>query len=84
MACDRNGIRFLLHFASDCPAGRPDVLVIVASVLSTAPLPVRDVVLQAAVPKVTAPAAYLTCAAACRLIRVDKCEHVKIRICKCY
>ncbi|XP_056890575.1 ADP-ribosylation factor-binding protein GGA3a isoform X2 [Takifugu flavidus] len=51
MACDRNGIRFLLHFATDCPAGRPDVLVIVASILSTAPLPVRDVVLQAAVPK---------------------------------
>eukprot|EP00066_Takifugu_rubripes_P021401 XP_011610667.1 PREDICTED: ADP-ribosylation factor-binding protein GGA3-like [Takifugu rubripes] len=51
MACDRNGIRFLLHFATDCPAGRPDVLVMVASILSTAPLPVRDVVLQAAVPK---------------------------------
>lgn len=84
MACDRSGIRFLLHFATDCPAGRPDVLVIVASILSTAPLPVRDVVLQAAVPKVTTPAACLTCAAACRLIRVDRCEHVKLRIFKCY
>lgn len=84
MACDRNGIRFLLHFATDCPAGRPDVLVLVASILSTAPLPVRDVVLQAAVPKVTAPAARLTCAAVCRLIHVDIGERVKIRIFKCY
>lgn len=50
--CDKNGIRFLLHLATDCPPGRPDVLVMVASILSTAPLPARDVVLQAAVPKV--------------------------------
>lgn len=84
MACDRDGIRFLLHFATDCPAGRPDVLVIVASILSTAPLPVRDVVLQAAVPKVATPAACLTRAAACRLIRIDRCERVEIRIFKCY
>uniref|UniRef100_H3CIU9 Golgi associated, gamma adaptin ear containing, ARF binding protein 3a n=1 Tax=Tetraodon nigroviridis TaxID=99883 RepID=H3CIU9_TETNG len=49
--CDAHGIRFLLHVATDCPPGRPDVLVMLASILSTAPLPARDVVLQAAVPK---------------------------------
>ncbi|XP_070772962.1 ADP-ribosylation factor-binding protein GGA3a [Enoplosus armatus] len=50
-AYDKSGVRVLLHFASDCPAGRPDVLVMVASMLNTAPLPVRNIVLQAAVPK---------------------------------
>ncbi|KAM8771627.1 ADP-ribosylation factor-binding protein GGA3a [Acanthopagrus schlegelii] len=50
-AYDKNGIRVLLHFATDCPAGRPDVLVMVASMLNTAPLPVSNIVLQAAVPK---------------------------------
>ncbi|KAM9362886.1 ADP-ribosylation factor-binding protein GGA3a [Symphorus nematophorus] len=48
---DKNGVHVLLNFATDCPAGRPDVLVMVASILNTAPLPVRDIVLQAAVPK---------------------------------
>uniref|UniRef100_A0A8C6MAH3 Golgi associated, gamma adaptin ear containing, ARF binding protein 3 n=1 Tax=Nothobranchius furzeri TaxID=105023 RepID=A0A8C6MAH3_NOTFU len=48
-AYDRNGVRVLLHFATDCPPGRPDVLVMVASMLNTAPLPVRNIVLQAAV-----------------------------------
>lgn len=51
-AYDKNGIRVLLHFASNCPAGRPDVLVMVATTLNTAPLPVRNIMLQAAVPKV--------------------------------
>lgn len=50
-AYDKNGVRVLLHFATDCPAGRPDVLVMVASMLNTAPLPVSNIVLQAAVPK---------------------------------
>uniref|UniRef100_A0A7N8YK96 Golgi associated, gamma adaptin ear containing, ARF binding protein 3a n=1 Tax=Mastacembelus armatus TaxID=205130 RepID=A0A7N8YK96_9TELE len=50
-AYDKNGVRLLLHFATDCPPGRPDVLVIVASMLNTAPQPVRSLVLQAAVPK---------------------------------
>ncbi|XP_056228553.1 ADP-ribosylation factor-binding protein GGA3a isoform X1 [Seriola aureovittata] len=48
---DKNGVRVLLHFATECPPGRPDVLVIVASMLNTAPQPVRSIVLQAAVPK---------------------------------
>ncbi|XP_068583496.1 ADP-ribosylation factor-binding protein GGA3a [Cebidichthys violaceus] len=50
-AYDKNGVRVLLHFATDCPAGRPDVLVMVASMLNTAPQPVRNIALQAAVPK---------------------------------
>ncbi|XP_041838689.1 ADP-ribosylation factor-binding protein GGA3a [Melanotaenia boesemani] len=50
-AYDKNGVRVLLHFASDCPPGRPDVLVMVASMLNTAPQHVRNIVLQAAVPK---------------------------------
>ncbi|KAK6300525.1 hypothetical protein J4Q44_G00286230 [Coregonus suidteri] len=50
-AYDKDGVRVLLHFATDCPPGRPDVLVIVVSMLNTAPLPVRNIVLQAAVPK---------------------------------
>ncbi|XP_056308900.1 ADP-ribosylation factor-binding protein GGA3 isoform X2 [Danio aesculapii] len=48
---DKDGVRVLLHFAMDCPPGRSDVLVMVVSLLNTAPLPVRNVVLQAAVPK---------------------------------
>lgn len=51
-AFDKDGVRVLLHFATDHPPGRPDVLVIVVSMLNTAPLLVRNVVLQAAVPKV--------------------------------
>lgn len=51
-AYDKNGIRLLLHFAANKVAGRPDVLVMVASMLSTAPLLVKDVRLQVAVPKV--------------------------------
>ncbi|KAM9856643.1 ADP-ribosylation factor-binding protein GGA3a [Aulostomus maculatus] len=50
-AYDKSGIRVLLHFASDCPPGRPEVLVMVASMLNTAPLPVSNIALQAAVPK---------------------------------
>uniref|UniRef100_A0A8C7UTV9 Golgi associated, gamma adaptin ear containing, ARF binding protein 3a n=1 Tax=Oncorhynchus mykiss TaxID=8022 RepID=A0A8C7UTV9_ONCMY len=50
-AYDKDGVRVLLHFATDCPPGRPDVLVMVVSMLNTAPLPVRNMVLQAAVPK---------------------------------
>ncbi|XP_034749254.1 ADP-ribosylation factor-binding protein GGA3 [Etheostoma cragini] len=50
-AYDRDGVRMLINFASDCPSGRPDVLVMVVSMLNTAPLLVHNVVLQAAVPK---------------------------------
>lgn len=51
-AYDKNGFRILLHFARECPPGRSDVLVVVVSMLNTAPLPVKNIVLQAAVPKV--------------------------------
>uniref|UniRef100_A0A8C9KR13 Golgi associated, gamma adaptin ear containing, ARF binding protein 3 n=1 Tax=Serinus canaria TaxID=9135 RepID=A0A8C9KR13_SERCA len=50
-AYDKNGFRILLHFARECPPGRSDVLVVVVSMLNTAPLPIRNIVLQAAVPK---------------------------------
>lgn len=48
---DKDGIRILMHFAMDCPPGRPDVLVMVLSMLNTAPLPVHNVLMQTAVPK---------------------------------
>ncbi|XP_061472122.1 ADP-ribosylation factor-binding protein GGA3 isoform X1 [Rhineura floridana] len=50
-AYDKNGLRILLHFAKECPPGQPDVLVVVVSMLNTAPLPIKNIVLQAAVPK---------------------------------
>uniref|UniRef100_A0AAX7UG33 Golgi associated, gamma adaptin ear containing, ARF binding protein 3a n=1 Tax=Astatotilapia calliptera TaxID=8154 RepID=A0AAX7UG33_ASTCA len=50
-AYDKNGVRVLLHFATDFPPGRPDVLVMVASMLNTATQPVKNIVLQAAVPR---------------------------------
>ncbi|XP_006145887.1 ADP-ribosylation factor-binding protein GGA3 isoform X1 [Tupaia chinensis] len=50
-AYDKNGFRILFHFAKECPPGRPDVLVVVVSMLNTAPVAVRSIVLQAAVPK---------------------------------
>nr|XP_025041788.1 ADP-ribosylation factor-binding protein GGA2 [Pelodiscus sinensis] len=48
---DQNGLKAMLHFSRDPAPGRPDVLVLVLSVLSTSALPVKDVVFQAAVPK---------------------------------
>lgn len=50
-AYDKDGVRVLINFASNCPPGRLDVLVMVVSMLNTAPLPVHNVLLQAAVPK---------------------------------
>ncbi|XP_043940969.1 ADP-ribosylation factor-binding protein GGA3 isoform X2 [Protopterus annectens] len=50
-AYDKKGFRVLLHFAKDCPPGRPDILVIVVSMINTAPLPIKNILLQAAVPK---------------------------------
>ncbi|NP_001016968.1 ADP-ribosylation factor-binding protein GGA1 [Xenopus tropicalis] len=48
---DQRSFRVLFHFAKDPPPGRPDVLVVVISMLSTAPLPVTEISFQAAVPK---------------------------------
>ncbi|XP_053309488.1 ADP-ribosylation factor-binding protein GGA3 [Spea bombifrons] len=50
-AYDKNGFRILFHFAKDCPPNRPDTLVVVISMLNTAPLPIRNILMQAAVPK---------------------------------
>lgn len=60
-AYDKNGFRILFHFAKECPPGRPDVLVVVVSMLNTAPLPIKSIVLQAAVPKVSPPPGASSC-----------------------
>ncbi|KAL4647863.1 ADP-ribosylation factor-binding protein GGA1 isoform X2 [Arapaima gigas] len=49
---DRHSLRVLFHFARDSPPSRPDVLVVVISMLSSAPIPVTNIRFQAAVPKV--------------------------------
>ncbi|KAM3832848.1 ADP-ribosylation factor-binding protein GGA1 [Vipera latastei] len=49
---DQHGFRVLFHFAKDSLPERPDVLVVVISMLSTAPLPIRNIIFQSAVPKV--------------------------------
>lgn len=51
-AYDKDGVRVLVNFASECHPMRPDVLVMVVTTVNTAPLPVHNVVLHAAVPKV--------------------------------
>lgn len=49
---DEHSLRVLLHFARECPPSRPDVLVVIISMLSSAPMPVTNIRFQAAVPKV--------------------------------
>ncbi|XP_023816078.1 ADP-ribosylation factor-binding protein GGA1 isoform X1 [Oryzias latipes] len=49
---DKNSLRVLFTFARDCPPLRPDVLVVIISMLSSAPVPVTNIRFQAAVPKV--------------------------------
>uniref|UniRef100_A0A8D0DRM2 Golgi associated, gamma adaptin ear containing, ARF binding protein 1 n=1 Tax=Salvator merianae TaxID=96440 RepID=A0A8D0DRM2_SALMN len=49
---DQHGFRVLFHFAKDSLPDRPDVLVVVISMLSTAPVPIKNIVFQSAVPKV--------------------------------
>uniref|UniRef100_K9ILW4 Putative cytosolic sorting protein/adp-ribosylation factor effector gga n=1 Tax=Desmodus rotundus TaxID=9430 RepID=K9ILW4_DESRO len=49
---DQHGFRVLFHFARDPLPGRSDVLVVVVSMLSTSPQPIRNIVFQSAVPKV--------------------------------
>ncbi|XP_062470718.1 ADP-ribosylation factor-binding protein GGA2 [Pezoporus occidentalis] len=48
---DRNGFKAMLHFSRDPAPGRPDVLVMVLSMLSTSAQPIKDIMFQAAVPK---------------------------------
>uniref|UniRef100_A0A8C6WGA9 Golgi-associated, gamma adaptin ear containing, ARF binding protein 1 n=1 Tax=Neogobius melanostomus TaxID=47308 RepID=A0A8C6WGA9_9GOBI len=57
---DKHSLRALFTFARDCPPSRPDVLVVIISMLSSAPVPITNIRFQAAVPKVseaTAPTA---------------------------
>ncbi|CAJ1053817.1 ADP-ribosylation factor-binding protein GGA1-like isoform X4 [Xyrichtys novacula] len=49
---DKHSLRVLFTFARDCPPSRPDVLVVIISMLSSAPIPVTHIRFQAAVPKV--------------------------------
>ncbi|XP_056265846.1 ADP-ribosylation factor-binding protein GGA1-like isoform X2 [Pseudoliparis swirei] len=49
---DKHSLRVLFTFARDCPPSRPDVLVVIISMLSSAPSPVTSIRFQAAVPKV--------------------------------
>ncbi|XP_066520780.1 ADP-ribosylation factor-binding protein GGA1 [Hoplias malabaricus] len=48
---DKHSLRVLFHFARDCPPSRPDVLVVIISMLSSAPIPVTNIRFQSAVPK---------------------------------
>ncbi|XP_065416428.1 ADP-ribosylation factor-binding protein GGA2 isoform X1 [Chrysemys picta bellii] len=49
---DQDGFKVMIHFSRDLAPGRPDVLVMVLSMLSTSTQPIKDIVFQAAVPKV--------------------------------
>ncbi|XP_072240521.1 ADP-ribosylation factor-binding protein GGA1-like [Leuresthes tenuis] len=49
---DKRSLRVLFTFARDCPPSRPDVLVVIISMLSSAPIPVTNIRFQAAVPRV--------------------------------
>ena len=51
---DKHSLRVLFTFARDCPPSRPDVLVVIISMLSSAPIPVTNIRFQAAVPRVSA------------------------------
>ncbi|XP_050824551.1 ADP-ribosylation factor-binding protein GGA2 isoform X3 [Gopherus flavomarginatus] len=49
---DKDGFKVMIHFSRDLAPGQPDVLVMVLSMLSTSTQPIKDIVFQAAVPKV--------------------------------
>ncbi|RVE69152.1 hypothetical protein OJAV_G00075190 [Oryzias javanicus] len=48
---DGNSLRVLFHFARDSPPSRPDVLVVIISMLSSAPIPVTNINFQMTAPK---------------------------------
>ncbi|KAJ8001762.1 hypothetical protein DPEC_G00172800 [Dallia pectoralis] len=48
---DKHSLRVLFHFACDCPPCRPDVLVVIISMLSSAPVAVTNIRFQSAVPR---------------------------------
>lgn len=51
IAYDKNNLKIVLHFGKDRP--RPDVQVMVVSVMSSCNTPIKNFVFQAAVPKVS-------------------------------
>uniref|UniRef100_A0AAQ5XYP0 Golgi associated, gamma adaptin ear containing, ARF binding protein 1 n=1 Tax=Amphiprion ocellaris TaxID=80972 RepID=A0AAQ5XYP0_AMPOC len=48
---DGHSLRVLFHFARDSPPCRPDVLVVIISMLSSAPVPVTNINFQTTAPK---------------------------------
>ncbi|XP_070836231.1 ADP-ribosylation factor-binding protein GGA1-like [Chaetodon trifascialis] len=48
---DGHSLRVLFHFARDSPPSRPDVLVVIISMLSSAPVPVTNISFQTTAPK---------------------------------
>ncbi|KAE8282916.1 ADP-ribosylation factor-binding protein [Larimichthys crocea] len=48
---DGHSLRVLFHFARDSPPSRPDVLVVIISMLSSAPVPVTNIDFQTTAPK---------------------------------
>ncbi|KAK5856655.1 hypothetical protein PBY51_008238 [Eleginops maclovinus] len=48
---DGHSLRVLFHFARDSPPCRPDVLVVIISMLSSAPVPVTNIHFRTAAPK---------------------------------
>uniref|UniRef100_A0A667XH08 Golgi associated, gamma adaptin ear containing, ARF binding protein 1 n=1 Tax=Myripristis murdjan TaxID=586833 RepID=A0A667XH08_9TELE len=48
---DGHSLRVLFHFARDSPPSRPDVLVVIISMLSSAPVPVTNINFQTSAPK---------------------------------
>ncbi|XP_043567619.1 ADP-ribosylation factor-binding protein GGA1-like isoform X2 [Chiloscyllium plagiosum] len=49
---DKDGFQVLFHFAKALPVGRPDLLVVVITLLNSSPTPIKNITFQAAVPKV--------------------------------
>lgn len=50
---DGHSLRVLFHFARDSPPSRPDVLVVIISMLSSAPIPVTSINFCVTAPKVS-------------------------------
>ncbi|XP_018523153.1 ADP-ribosylation factor-binding protein GGA1 isoform X1 [Lates calcarifer] len=48
---DGHSLRVLFHFARDSPPSRPDVLVVIISMLSSAPVPVTNINFETTAPK---------------------------------
>uniref|UniRef100_A0A665W6J1 Golgi associated, gamma adaptin ear containing, ARF binding protein 1 n=1 Tax=Echeneis naucrates TaxID=173247 RepID=A0A665W6J1_ECHNA len=48
---DGHSLRVLFHFARDSPPSRPDVLVVIISMLSSAPVPVTNITFETTAPK---------------------------------